>query len=94
MGHVVTGLLAIMTGAMAMGAGWLTVHHALRTTQRAYLRTTARATALEDWHDWFLGGFTGATLGLRWLSGLATGTLWLLAGIALIGLGLRLVCRA
>ena len=85
--------LAMLTGAIAVSVGWVAVRQTLRTTQRAHHRTAALSTAVEGWHDWFLSGFSGATMGIRWLSAVAAGTLWTLAGVSLIGLGIRLLHR-
>ncbi len=85
--------VAMVTGAIAISTGWVAVRSALRLAERAHHRTVALATAVEDWQDWFLSGFSGATMGIRWLSALVAGTLWTLAGGLLIGLGCWLVSR-
>jgi hypothetical protein len=86
--------LVIVTGLIAAAAGSaLAVSH-LRSAGRAYRRTeTLYATMPESWSSWFLGGFSGLTMGAHgvWAAAIFVG--WTLAGTLLVSLGLRLFWR-
>jgi len=87
------GALVVMMGLLAIGVGITLARSRLHATHRNYQRTTALATTLaEGWNGWFVGGFSGMTLGLRWLLIAVTAGAWALAGIGLIGFGIQL-CR-
>lgn len=91
MGQPLMAGLAMLTGAIAVTIGWLMGRHALRAAQRSHHRTAALAALMEGWQEWFIGGFSGAALGIRWLSALMAGLLWVVAGGALVWLGIRLL---
>ncbi|MCI0457044.1 MAG: hypothetical protein L0Z62_08700 [Gemmataceae bacterium] len=84
--------MAILVGAAAVGAGMLVAMRSVRFARRAYRRTSSlSAVASEGWGTWFLGGFSDVTMGIRWLSALASLVAWTLVGVGLIGVGVRLV---
>ena len=93
MEHLLSGLV-IATGLLASCVGLASAASRLRDASRAYRRTEALYDAIpEGWSSWFLGGFSGLTLGSRWLWAAAVLIGWTIAGLSLIGLGLRLVWR-
>jgi len=86
--------LVITTGFISVGVGIAAAAGRLRTARRAYRRTTALHTAVsEGWGAWFVGGFSGVTMGTQWLSAVTAGLMWTLAGLCLITLGIRLFSR-
>jgi hypothetical protein len=88
------GGLLIVTGLVAAGVGIAVASHRLRMARRSYHRTALLSAASpEGWGSWFLGGFSGVTMGIRWLYAVASWLAWTLAGVCLIGLGLRLFGR-
>ena len=90
---VVSGLV-ITTGLISVGVGIAAAASRLRTARRAYRRTAAlHAATSEGWGAWFLGGFSGVTMGTQWLSAVTVWCLWTLAGVCLISLGIRLLSR-
>ena len=90
---VVSGLV-IATGLISAGVGMAVAAGRLRTARRAYRRTTAlHAATSEGWGAWFLGGFSGVTMGTQWLSAVTVGFIWTIAGLGLISLGIRLFSR-
>ena len=94
MTSLVMGAMVIATGVVTAGVGIVVAQHALRTARRAYHRTASlSAAASEGWGTWFLGGFSGITMGIRWLYAVTAWITWTLAGVCLIGLGIRLVSR-
>ena len=89
-----SGLLVVM-GLMAASVGVATAMHRLRVARRAYRKTeTLYASLPEGWTSWFLGGFSGFTLGAHRLRAAITLTGWFIGGLWLIGLGLRVFWRA
>ncbi|GEM_PF-1973916 len=90
-GFIMSGLI-ITTGLMSAGVGLASAAHRLQLARRVYRRTEAlNAALLGGWDSWFLGGFADVTMGIQWLSAIAGGLLWTLAGVALIAFGVRLV---
>ena len=89
--RVLGGVLIVM-GLVAAGVGMVLARHGFRAARRTYHRTASLSAAtLEGWDAWFLGGFSGMTMGIRWLSTIAAWLAWTLAGIGLVGLGFRLM---
>ena len=89
-GAFVAGLV-ITAGLLAAVVGCAVAWSRLQAARRVYRRTATLAAArLEDWHDWFLDGFLGVTVGTAWLSAAAVGLAWMAAGLCLISLGIRL----
>jgi len=87
--------LVIAAGLISAGVGIAAAASRLRTARRAYRRTEALSTAMsEGWSAWFVGGFSGMTMGTQWLSAVTAWFIWTLAGACLIGLGIRLFSRA
>jgi len=87
----VVGSLTILTGLTAVGVGMAVATRSLASARRVYRRTTSRSSAtLEAWGAWFVGGFSGMTMGIRWLYAVALWLGWTAAGIGLVGLGVRL----
>ena len=83
--------LVITAGLISAGVGLAAASSRLRTAQRAYRRTVALHTATPaEWGAWFLGGFSGVTMGTQWLSAVMAWLVWTLAGAYLISLGIRL----
>ena len=94
MAHAVMGALSIAAGIVAAWVGLVATRQALRTARRAYRKTAGLcAAAPEGWSGWFLDGFSGVTMGLRWLYAMVAWLTWTLAGLGFIGVGLRLVSR-
>ena len=90
MSWLIGGLL-IVTGLVAAGVGIAVARHGFHAAQRMYFRMAARSTmSPEDWDAWFLGGFSGVSLGFRGLVALVVWLVWTLAGLGVIGLGVRL----
>jgi hypothetical protein len=88
----VVGSLTILTGLTAIGVGMAVAIRSLDSARRVYRRTASRSAAtLEAWGAWFVGGFSGLTMGIRWLYAVALWLGWTAAGIGLIGLGIRLL---
>jgi len=88
----VIGSLTVVTGLIAAGVGIVVAGRSIQSARRVYRRTASRsAAALGGWGAWFLGGFSGMTMGLRWLYAVALWLGWTVAGIGLIGLGIRLL---
>ena len=86
--------LVITTGLISAGVGIVAAAGRLRTAQRAYRRTEALHTAMSGgWGAWFLGGFSGVTMGTQWLSAVTAWFVWTVAGVYLISLGIRLFSR-
>ena len=87
--------LVIVTGIIATGAGALLAANHLREAGRAYRKTRSLYEAMpEGWSSWFVGGFSGLTMGTHCLWATLTLLGWTLAGVSLIALGLRLFWRA
>ncbi len=87
--------LIVATGGLALGTGLLLARARLRTARRAHRKTATLHAAMPDgWSAWFLDGFSGLALGTHWLLAAAGGIAWTLAGVYLIGLGIRLLVRA
>ena len=88
----VAGSLTILTGLTAVGVGMAVAARSLASARRVYRKTAAHSAAtLEAWGSWFLGGFSGMTMGIRWLYAVALWLGWAAAGVGLIGLGIRLL---
>ena len=88
--RIVSGLI-VATGLVAVGLGVAEARHRLRLAHRAYRRTSAlHASPSGGWTGWFLDGFSGMTMGTQWLSAALAAFAWALAGLCLIGLGIRL----
>ncbi len=82
----------VLMGVLAVGVGWVVTQGALQKARRRHHRMTTLPIET-GWDDWFLGGFSGLALGIRWLTAGAVGLVWALAGAWIIGLGLRLFSR-
>jgi hypothetical protein len=94
MAQAVMGIVVVLIGLVAAGVGAIVASQRLRAARRTYRKTTSLAQATpEGWGTWFLGGFSGVALGVRWLAAAAIWLLWTLAGAWFIGLGIRLVGR-
>ena len=82
---IATGLLSVVIGCAVAGGR-------LQAALRLYHRTASVAPiAPEEWRAWLLGGFSGMSVGLEGLSAVALWTIWAVAGLCLIGLGIRLL---
>ncbi|MBI4343756.1 MAG: hypothetical protein HY601_02960 [Candidatus Omnitrophica bacterium] len=91
MGVLAAGLL-VLTGLLTAAVGCAAAGSRLQSAHRLHRRTAALATAGgEEWHAWFVGGFSGMTLGVRWLRVAVLWGAWMAAALCLIGLGIRLV---
>jgi len=91
---VVSGLI-ITTGLCAVGVGIISAANRIQSAQRAHRRMEAlHVAASGGWNAWFLGGFSGLTMGTQWFAALAVWLLWTIAGVGLISLGFRLFVRA
>ena len=90
---IISGVLVVM-GLISAGVGAIVARHTVRTAQKSYRRTASLSPAtLEGWDDWFLNGFSGLTVGIRWLTALGIWLAWTIAGIGCVWLGLRLINR-
>ncbi|MBI3330714.1 MAG: hypothetical protein HYZ96_01220 [Candidatus Omnitrophica bacterium] len=88
----IVGSLAIVTGLVAVGVGLAVASRSVHAARRTRLRVASRtAGAVAGWGVWFLGGFSGMALGIRWLAAVSLWLAWTVAGVGLIGLGLRLI---
>jgi len=88
-------VLVVVTGLIAAAAGTALAVSRLRTAGRAYRKTeTLYAAMPEGWSSWFLGGFSGLTMGAHgvWAAAIFVG--WTLAATLLVTLGLRLLWRS
>jgi hypothetical protein len=86
------GILVIATGVVSAGVGIAIALQRLRVARRAYRRTATLYAAMpEGWSSWFVGGFSSLTVGSHGLVALAAFLGWSMAGLGLIGLGLRLL---
>ena len=82
--------LVVLMGLLAIGVGMAMARRHLQTAGRAYRKTETLYEAMpEGWGSWFLGGFSGLTMGAHSLWAAAALTGWTVAGLLLIGLGLR-----
>lgn len=89
--RVVSGLV-IVTGLVAGAVGITAAAGRLRTAARAHRRIETLSEAMpEGWSSWFLGGFSAVTMGTHWVRALVILAGWTMAGLCLIGLGLRLI---
>jgi len=94
MAEWIASSLIVTTGLCAAGVGIASAASRIRTADRTYRRTVTRHAASGGWNLWFLDGFSRLTIGTQWLTALAAGSLWTLAGLGLVGLGVRLLTRA
>lgn len=84
--------LIVATGGLSLGTGLLLARTRLRAARRVHRKTATLHAAMPDgWGAWFLAGFSGLTLGTHWLLAAASWIVWTLAGVYLIGLGVRLL---
>lgn len=91
MAQAVMGGLTIVMGLVATGVGFVIAQHHLHMANQSYRRMAMRhATMAWDWGAWFFGGFSGVTCGLRGLSAVALWLAWTVAGVGVVGLGIRL----
>ena len=89
------GVLMVVTGIVASVVGVALGRHRLRVAHRAHARTASlSASAPEGWDWWFLGGFSGMTVGLHWVYAIVAWFAWSLAGLWFVWFGLRLLSRA
>jgi len=92
--YLISGL-AIVAGLIAAGIGMALAGNRLRFAHRALRRTGTLYDGMpEGWGSWFLGGFSGMAAGTQWLRATLTLAGWAVAGLCLIGLGVRLFWRA
>ena len=92
--QVISGLV-IVTGVISTAVGIAAAAGRLRAAGRAYRKTeTLYAAMPEGWNSWFLGGFSGLTMGTHLLWAIVVLASWTLAGACLITLGLLLFWRA
>ena len=87
--------LVIVMGLLSAGVGVSTARRRFRAAGRIYRKTASLYAATpEGWASWFLGGFSSLTVGTHWLVATAALTIWTMAGVVLVGLGLQLFWRA
>ena len=90
----VMGGLVMATGCVSVVVGMAVAMYYLNRARRTYHRTVSlSAAAPEEWGSWFLGGFSSLTMGIRWLYAIAAWLALTLAGMGVIGLGIRLFGR-
>jgi len=90
----VIGAVVIAIGVLAFGIGVLLARTHVRLAHRAHQRTTALQTIMpESWNAWFLGGFSVLTAGTSRLWAVGAWLVWTLAGLGLVGLGIRVLAR-
>ena len=88
-------LLVVMTGVIAASVGVLIAANRLRAAGRAYRKIGAfYDTMSEGWSSWFLGGFSGLTVGTHWLWAIATLAVSMGVGLWFIISGLQLFRNA
>jgi len=86
--------LVVMMGVLSASVGLLIAARRLRAAGRAYRKIGTLYEAMpEGWSSWFLGGFSGLTLGTHWLWAMAALAMWVTAGVCFIGLGIGLFWR-
>ena len=91
----VVSALVIATGLISTGVGVAVATSRLREARRAYRRTEFVYRAMpEGWTSWFVEGFSTMAMGTHWFWASVALVTWTLAGLGLIGLGLRLLSRA
>ena len=94
MNQLVSGLV-VVTGLAALGVGVAAAASRLRDAGRAYRKTETLYAAMPDgWTSWFVGGFSGLSVGTQWLWAAVSLVSWVGAGLCLIGLGVRLLWRS
>jgi len=91
MAQAVMGGLTIVMGLVAAGVGLVMAQHQLHVAHQSYHRMATRNAAMAwDLRAWFFGGFSGVTCGLRGLYAVALWLAWTVAGVGVVGLGIRL----
>ena len=91
--HLISALVIAM-GVLATAVGVIASANRLRIAGRAHRRIeTLYDSMSESWTAWFLGGFSGVSLGTHWVWAILVLIGWSLAGLGLISLGLRLIWR-
>ncbi len=86
--------LVVMMGVLSASGGLVLAARRLRAAGRAYRKIGTLYEAMpEGWSSWFLGGFSGLTLGTHWLWAMAALAMWVTAGVCFIGLGIGLFWR-
>lgn len=89
------GALSLAVGLVAAGVGVTAARQALAAARRSHRKTAGLwAGGPEGWGPWFLGGFAELAAGIRGLRALAAWMAWTLAGLAFLGVGLRLIVRS
>jgi hypothetical protein len=92
--HWVAGSLTVLMGVIAIGIGLVMADRVLQSGRRVYRRTAALSAAtLGGWGSWFLGGFSGLSMGFRWLTAVGALVVWSAAGLGLVGVGIQLFDR-
>ena len=87
--------LIILTGVVAASVGLLIASSRLRAAGRAYRKIGAFYDTMSDgWSSWFLGGFSGLTVGTHWLWAMATLALSMSVGLWFVVCGLQLFRHA
>ena len=87
--------LIIAIGFIAVGAGSASAKHTFRVAHRSYYRTNSLVTTISDgWESWFLGAFSGLTMGIRWCAAIAVWIILTASGLGLIGLGIQLLYQS
>ncbi len=87
--------IVIILGVMVLGVGALAAAGRLHDATRAHRKTAALSNTMpEGWSSWFLDGFSGVSIGLRYLRVTLLLVSWAAAGLCLIALGLSLWGRA
>ncbi len=81
--------VAVLTGGVSILVGCLVATGRIRGARRTHSRVGARLNPTEDWRAWYVGGFSGLALGTRWLLAALTWLAWVVAGTALVVLGIR-----
>ena len=89
-----SGLLILM-GLISVWVGMALASTRLEAAGRAYRKTeTLYETMPEGWASWFLGGFSGVAMGTHWLWAAMALAAWVMVAVCLIGLGFQVVWHA
>ena len=89
--HSIIGSATIVMGLIAAGIGVIVADRSIHLARRASRKTAMLSSASADsLGAWFLGGFTGVTMGMQWLIAVGLWLAWTVSGLVLMWLGSQL----